>query len=277
MKNSMRSVHWYLHIVLLTFLFILGIEVPVSGVAQTARAAEVTLEWDPNSESDLAGYKVYYGILSRSYLASIDVGNITSYTVTGLQVEVPYYFAATAYNTSAQESEYSNEVSTTIASPCAWVISPTSLSFSASGGSGSVSVTTSGGCAWTASRGIPWVTITSGSSGSGNGVVTFSVAANTGVARVAAITIAGRIFMVNQGASTITFTITASAGTGGSISPSGAVSVKAGASRVFTISPASRYRISNVIVDGASKGAVSKFTFSNVNANHAIQATFRRR
>jgi Putative binding domain, N-terminal len=249
----------------------------VPGMAQTAQAVAVTLEWDANSESNLAGYKVYYGFLSRSYSVSIDVGKTTSHTVTGLQVGVPYYFAATAYDTSYQESGYSNEVSTTIPSPCAYVISPTSQSYGASGGNGSVSVNTPGGCAWTVSSSIPWVTITSNRGGSGNGVVTFSVAVNTGSARVAVITIAGQILTVNQSASTAAFTVTASAGTGGSISPSGAVSVRAGASQTFTITPSSRYRISSVIVDGVSKGTVSRFTFSNVNANHAIRATFRRR
>jgi hypothetical protein len=91
-------------------------------------------------------------------------------------------------------------------------------------------------------------------------------------------TIAGRTLTVSQAAAAPTlFTIIASAGTGGTISPAGAVSVQAGASRAFTISPAYRYRISNVTVDGVSKGAVSTYTFSNVNAPHTISATFRRR
>ncbi|HQQ13119.1 MAG TPA: cohesin domain-containing protein, partial [Bacteroidales bacterium] len=69
-------------------------------------------------------------------------------------------------------------------------------------------------------------------------------------------------------------TITASAGTGGSISPSGAVSVNNGANQTFTITPNTGYSIANVLVDGVSVGAVPSYTFSNVTANHTIAASF---
>lgn len=71
---------------------------------------QATLEWDPNSEPDLAGYKLHYGPASRSYDTVIDVGNQTTYTLTDLEVGETYYIAATAYNTSGMESGYSNEV-----------------------------------------------------------------------------------------------------------------------------------------------------------------------
>src|SRR6185503_15760762 len=69
-------------------------------------------------------------------------------------------------------------------------------------------------------------------------------------------------------ANTVTFTITASAGSGGSISPSGSVTVNSGANQSFTISPSSGFHVVNVLVDGASQGAVTSFTFNNVTANH---------
>lgn len=72
--------------------------------------AEVTLEWDPNTEPDLAGYKLYWGFSSGDYEFSADVGNQTSYTITGLIPGVTYYIAVTAYNTTGLESDYSNEV-----------------------------------------------------------------------------------------------------------------------------------------------------------------------
>ena len=74
--------------------------------------------------------------------------------------------------------------------------------------------------------------------------------------------------------SPVTFTITASAGTGGSISPSGAVSVDYGANKTFTITPNSGYAILDVMVDGVSQGAITTYTFSNVTANHTISAAF---
>ena len=73
----------------------------------------------------------------------------------------------------------------------------------------------------------------------------------------------------------IPYTITASAGSGGSITPSGSVTVLHGDSQTFTITPNGNYRISDVVVDGVSVGAVSTYTFNNVTAaGHTIQAIF---
>ncbi|MBN2538874.1 MAG: fibronectin type III domain-containing protein [Deltaproteobacteria bacterium] len=78
-----------------------------------SHAAEVTLEWDANYESNINGYKIYYGPESEYYSHSIDVGNCTSFTISGLEEEQTYFFAATAYTFSGYESDYSNEVSYT--------------------------------------------------------------------------------------------------------------------------------------------------------------------
>ena len=56
--------------------------------------------------------------------------------------------------------------------------------------------------------------------------------------------------------------------------PSGAVAVKYGANKTFTIKPNTSYHVANVLVDGVSVGAVTTYTFSNVTANHTISATF---
>ena len=69
-------------------------------------------------------------------------------------------------------------------------------------------------------------------------------------------------------------TITASAGTGGSISPSGSVPVNCGSNKTFTIAPTACYHIADVLVDGVSVGPVSSYTFSNATANHTIAASF---
>ena len=71
-----------------------------------------------------------------------------------------------------------------------------------------------------------------------------------------------------------TFTITASAGQGGSITPSGAVSVEKNGSQTFTITPSEGYEIAAVIVDGTSQGAVDTYTFENVTEAHTITASF---
>ena len=76
-------------------------------------AADVTLSWSSNTEPDLGGYKVYYGAASHTYGNPVVIGLQTSYTVTGLS-NGTYYFSVTAYDTSGNESGFSNEVSKTI-------------------------------------------------------------------------------------------------------------------------------------------------------------------
>jgi len=71
-----------------------------------------------------------------------------------------------------------------------------------------------------------------------------------------------------------TYTITATAGTNGSISPSGDVSVDCGADQAFKITADYCYDIADVLVDNVSQGAVANYTFTNVIANHTISATF---
>lgn len=241
-------------------------------LAGSAYSADVTLEWDPNTEADLAGYKIHYGTTSGQYVQHVDVGNVTHYTITGLSDGV-YYFAATAYNTSGIESAYSNEISTEIVTnPCTYTISPQSAQFGPSGGTGSVEVTAPSGCAWTAADAPP-LTVSSGRSGSGSGTVTYVLPANTSANAITVTSlVAGQIFTVQQSASA--FTVIAAAGEGGSISPAGTVTVSKGASERFLITANTGYRVADVLVDGVSMGAVSSYTFSNVAASHMISATF---
>ena len=71
-----------------------------------------------------------------------------------------------------------------------------------------------------------------------------------------------------------THTITAGAGEGGRISPSGTVHVNHGDSQTFIVEPAAGYRIGNVVVDGRSLGPLSFYTFTNVREDHSISAAF---
>ena len=73
---------------------------------------------------------------------------------------------------------------------------------------------------------------------------------------------------------TPTYTITATAGTGGIINNAGGLSVMGGANQSYNIITNSGYTIANVLVDGNSVGAVSTYTFTNVAANHTISVTF---
>ena len=77
---------------------------------KASQVRQANLIWDPNSEPDLAGYKIYYGTSSNNYNSVVDVGNHTTYTLSGLQAGKTYYISATAYNLKGLESGYSNEI-----------------------------------------------------------------------------------------------------------------------------------------------------------------------
>ena len=87
-----------------------------------AGTAIIRLAWDPNSEADLAGYRIYYGTSPRTgsdpkacglcgYSTMIDVGNATTYRIPGLVQRQNYYISATAYDTSGNESVFSDQIS----------------------------------------------------------------------------------------------------------------------------------------------------------------------
>ncbi|MGC4119667.1 MAG: S8 family serine peptidase [Myxococcales bacterium] len=83
-------------------------------------------------------------------------------------------------------------------SGCFHTLSPASLSPPSAGGPATVSVSTAADCAWTASSNAPWLTITSGASGTGPGTVGLSVAANSGASRTATLTVGTRTLTVTQ-------------------------------------------------------------------------------
>lgn len=87
-----------------------------TGEMATLSSGTATLSWDPNSESDLEGYKIYLATDPGRYGAPIAILNkdVTNYTVTGLETGTTYFFTVTAYNLNGAESPFSNEVSKTI-------------------------------------------------------------------------------------------------------------------------------------------------------------------
>ncbi len=99
--------------------FVLAIFVAVGVVA--APAKDLGLEWDANTETNLAGYKVYYkigsmgppydGIGQPEGDSPIDVGNVTEFWFNSIDFRAEdFWFVVTAYNTEGYESGYSNEV-----------------------------------------------------------------------------------------------------------------------------------------------------------------------
>ncbi len=68
------------------------------------------IKWNPNTEPDLAGYRVHYGVGSQIYTNIIDVGNMPEIDIPDLMTGETYYFAVTAYDTAGNESLYSDEI-----------------------------------------------------------------------------------------------------------------------------------------------------------------------
>ncbi len=93
-----RKLRWSLAVVVLMLAF--------GGV----NAANVTVSWDANTESDLAGYNVYIGESTGNYTGVVDVGNATEFTWNNLNAGNTYYFAVTAYDFAGNESNFSDEV-----------------------------------------------------------------------------------------------------------------------------------------------------------------------
>lgn len=128
--------------------------------------------------------------------------SITSGTSGNGNGTVNYTVAVNANTSSRSGTLLFGDKSLTISQSGCSSIAPTGQGFNAEGGSGNIQVTTVGDCTWTSSSSLDWVSITAGSSGRGNGSISYNVASNSAsVARSGTITAAGQAFTVSQGGS----------------------------------------------------------------------------
>ncbi|MBF0103481.1 MAG: InlB B-repeat-containing protein, partial [Desulfobacterales bacterium] len=188
----------------------------------------------------------------------------------------------------------SGETVTLTAAPASSCYEFTGWSGDASGSTNPTTITMNGNKTVTATfkAKIYTITATAGSGGtispSGSTIVqcgnnqTFTITANAGY-QIADVKVNGSSvgavssYTFNNVTSNQSIAATFSqktAGSGGTISPSGSLSVNHAGNQTYTITANTGYRITDVTVDGSSVGAVSTFTFSNVIANHTISATF---
>ena len=86
----------------------------VLAFAAPALAGTAKLAWDPVISPLLAGYVIHYGPAAGNYTASVDAGNVTAYTVSGLTEGATYHFVVAAYDAAHVEGGPSNDVSTVI-------------------------------------------------------------------------------------------------------------------------------------------------------------------
>jgi hypothetical protein len=94
--------------------FLPGVLVAITSMPFAAVGANVTLSWNPSSNELVTGYNIYYGTASGDYSDRVSTGNTTSVTLSNLVEGTTYFFAATAYDASGQESPFSNEASYTV-------------------------------------------------------------------------------------------------------------------------------------------------------------------
>jgi hypothetical protein len=157
-------------------------------------------------------------------------------------------------------------------SGCAFAISPGSASVPSTGGTGSIAVTTDASCSWTVNGATPWLTITSGASGSGNGKVDYKVDATTGAARSATLTIADQTFTLNQasGCSVTIVPDSMSIAAGGG---TGTVGVTAGPGCTWTAASSAQWLSVTAGAAGSGDGTVHYSAEANTTAARSATLT----
>jgi hypothetical protein len=188
---------------------------PPTDMVAAGGAGQVALTWSPSSDGQTPVAALTYNLRVATTPGGIDVVSPMASPETGLR-RLPqrgnaghatsamirslapgtYYWSVQAVDTAFAGSPFSAEGTF---QTCALQVDPTTQAFGAQGGSGTVSVSTSPSCSWEATRTVPWITITSGGTGSGNGTLAFTVGVNSGPARTGAILVGDLVVSINQG------------------------------------------------------------------------------
>ena len=168
----------------------------VSNAAATGTVGAVTYRFEISDQPTFPNDAV------RTF--SVDGVAQGSGTTTGtvnrdLGSDVLWYWHARATDGTVT-SAYSATETFRTPTTCTFSVTPATASVSNSGGNVSITVTTGGACSWTATSNVPFITVSAGASGTGNGTVTATVAANTGAVRSGTLTIAGQTVTVTQDA-----------------------------------------------------------------------------
>ena len=243
-----------------------------SAVTQTG----ATLSWSGASDdTGVTAYRLYQdGVL-------VQTTSNTSYAVSGLSPDTDYSFKVEAGDAA---DNWSTDGPTTPVHTLAATTPSVTVTANPSGSVGvGTAVTLTATPTGIASPSYQWYSNTTASSTGGN-----EISGATNATYQPSTATAGTIYyycvvggvtsnvvgVTVTSAPPVTYTITATAGANGSISPSGAVTVSHGGNQQFAITPNAGYRIADVRVDGSSVGAVSSYTFNNITASHTITASF---
>jgi|GEM_PF-3551880 len=149
---------------------------------------------------------------------------------------------------------------------CSYGISPSTSSVDSAAHTGSFSVTSTTGCAWTAASNASWITITSGASGSGNGTVAYSVAANSATTqRTGTITAAGYSYTVTQAAATssCSYSLSSSSANYDNAAHTGSFNVTSSSGCSWTASPGASWITITSGASGSGSGTVAYSVAAN--------------
>lgn len=211
-------------------------------------AGNTTVAYNANQAYTISANAGYH--VSDVFVDGVSVGAVTTYTFIGVTANHTIYAAFE-----------SNEYTVTVNQPAHGTITPgtTTVLY---GATPSFVITPAVGYNVTAIT-VNGTNVTLANVPNVNGIYTYTFAAvNANQTLTATMTAK-------------TYTINASAGANGSITPNGNTTVNYGAAQAYTITPANGYVIDNVMVDNISMGAVSSYVFTNVTTNHTIAATFK--
>lgn len=137
------------------------------------------------------------------------------------------------------------------AAPCTFAVTPSSASVPSAGGPVTFSVQARAGCAWTAQTSAPWTTVTQGASGSGDGAVVLTVAANSGAPRTTTVTIAGQAVAVSQGGASCAYGVSLSASAFGAAGGAGTAAIATAVGCEWTVTSSQPW----LAVTGGSSGS----------------------
>jgi hypothetical protein len=244
--------------------------VPSGLSAAAASSSRINLSWNASTDTGnhatgIKGYNIYRGgVFLKQVLAST-----TSASDTGLAPANSYSYTVAAVDNAFNQSAQSSAVTATTLgnATCGYVLSPTSASFPNGGGSGSFSTIANGGCPWTASASAPWISITSGQSGTGNGAVGYSIASNTGNNQTGTITVAGQVFTVNQSGLVCVSSISPSSASYSYKGGTGSITVSDTANCVWLASSTSPWITITSASSGTGNGSVSYSVATNTGTS----------
>ncbi|MGQ9578360.1 MAG: lectin like domain-containing protein [Candidatus Aminicenantales bacterium] len=170
---------------------------PISGYVRDALGngvTFVTLNGLPSSpQTDTDGY----------YLDQVPLG----WSGTATPLNPGYTYTPSSRTYASVNHSYNNQNYLAVSGSCSYSISPLSANYPSVGGLGNISVTAGSSCSWAAISQATWITITSGSSGTGNGTVNYQIATNSSPGlRQGQIIVAGQAFLISQEGSAAAFT-----------------------------------------------------------------------